>query len=405
MGCKRIALSVIAVSLLSALAGCEGGEQAQPKAEGGEDVLAVVGDEVVTTADIDLRREQMAPEVRAEFDNPSMLSSLIDREIKVRVWAKAAEDEGLTKTDKFEDMLEAARVSILAEMYKKGIRAEASELTEEDLRRAYERDKHLYSRDAEVSARHILCPTAERAEEALAAIEGGMSFEDAVAEFSNDVFTKDQGGDLGKLTRNTAFPGLGVSPDFFDEIASTEAGEIAGPIATRRGYHIVQVLDKSAGMTRSFSEVRGQLERRIVEERSRSGETEDLVTLWDRYNVEMNHEAIKKYIGYPLTPDDYMRHIREATTSGDKITLCDAMLREFPESRYAPYALMTMGFVYSEELHNYVDATKAFRTLINQYPSSKLVQAAEWMLRNMQGDHPPLRNVEHVVEIARGAGD
>jgi len=388
-----------AAIVLFALVGCSGSEET-----GETEALAVINGRPLTAADLDARLSSMSPDARNEFDTPSMLSALVDREVKTRVWAEAAREAGLDKTDDFKRMLATAEESILAELYSRRLEEEARNITDADLREAYERDKHLYAAGNAVRARQIVCDTQEKALEALQAVRGGMPFEDAVRKYSVDRFTNSRGGDLGVLRRDSAIPGLGVDPDFFDAIEAVEVGGFAGPIQTRMGYHVVEVLGKVPGEVRPFEEVKGQIRRKLTKERTETGREDMLRRLWKKYNVTINETAIKRYIGYPVTPEEFMRTIKEVTSSGDKITLSRDFVAQFPESKYAPYAQFLTGFVFSEELHNYVEAASAFEELLERYPDSKYAAAARWMLKNMAGEHPPLHSVEDVVRIASEAG-
>ncbi len=405
MGSQGVKAFAAGMVLALAVFGC--GEKEAPEYDESEyeGALAVIDGEPLMPAVIESRLENMAPEIKKDFENPSMLSAFIDREIDMRVWARAGEDAGIEESQEYKTLIGNARTTILAELYNRGVRAKASALSERDLREAYERDKHLYTRPGDVEARHILCETEEAAREALEAVEGGMQFEEAVEKYSIDRYTSDKGGDLGRLTRESPIPGIGVSPEFYESISSIETGEVGGPIRTARGFHVVQVLGKRSDEVRPFSEVKGQIERRLTRDLSERGEVEELKVLWDKYDVKVNEIAIKRYVGYPVTPEEFIREIREATSPADKITLCDNMTSQFPENKYAPYAQFVRGFTYSEELRNYVEALKSFEWIIEKHPDSKLVPAARWMIENMQKEHPPLRNVEHVVEIAEGAGN
>lgn len=399
MGSQRVRILVLGAAIALVVLGCASEEQAPES-----DVLAVIKGKPITTADMDVRLSGMAPEVAEEFSSPSMLSALVDREIKLRVWAEAARETGIAETEEFKTMIAIAERSILAELYSRYLDEEAANISEKELQEAYERDKHLYSVNSSTRVRHILCTREQDALVALEAIRGGMSFADAVIAYSKDAYTKGRAGDMGLLTSQSAVPGLGVAPEFVDALAGIKEGEVGGPIRSSIGYHIVKVESRTEGQVHPFSEVRGQIQRRLVKERTELGKSDILKRLWEKYDVTVNNTSIKRYIGYPTTPEEFMSHLREATSSGDKITLSKEMVRQFPDNKYAPYAQFTMGFVFSEELHNYAEAEMAFRELLEKYPDSNLAGAARWMIANMGGEHPPLRNVEDVMERARRAG-
>ena len=78
-----------------------------------------------------------------------------------------------------------------------------------------------------------------KAKDALSRVEGGASFEDVVAEMSEDGTTAANGGDLGFLTA--------MLPSGFYEMEnamySLDKGEVSGIVRTSIGYHILKVTD------------------------------------------------------------------------------------------------------------------------------------------------------------------
>ena len=92
---------------------------------------------------------------------------------------------------------------------------------------------------AQVNARHIVVRTREEADTILNRLAAGEGFATLAAEFSIDSTTRETGGNLDWFARNELFYSN------LEEIAfSLENGQIAGPIATSLGYHIIQTLDK-----------------------------------------------------------------------------------------------------------------------------------------------------------------
>lgn len=86
-------------------------------------------------------------------------------------------------------------------------------------------------------ARHILVRTEAEANAIRQQLAEGVPFQDLAARHSLDATTREQGGDLGWFTEHEL-----MDARLADVIFAQEVGDIAGPIATRIGYHVVQTL-------------------------------------------------------------------------------------------------------------------------------------------------------------------
>ena len=88
-----------------------------------------------------------------------------------------------------------------------------------------------------VHARHILAATQAQAKYVLDRLEAGDNFALMAAAVSLDVTTRDDGGDLGWFVHGE------LLDDYLANVAfGLDPGEVAGPVATRLGYHILQKL-------------------------------------------------------------------------------------------------------------------------------------------------------------------
>lgn len=158
---------------------------------------------------------------------------------------------------------ELIRDSLLLEK----VREEKSRVvvTDEEVRRAFDQERE------EIQVRHILIDPAEeelggdwdaaraRAEEVLERLIAGEAFEDLAQRYSADPGSKDQGGDLGYIRRDTPFV-----QEFLDAAFALEVGELTGPVRSVYGYHIIQVTDRRLEEPdRPFEEVEAELRARL----------------------------------------------------------------------------------------------------------------------------------------------
>ncbi|EAQ99088.1 SurA N-terminal domain-containing protein [Congregibacter litoralis] len=137
------------------------------------------------------------------------------------------------------------------------------DIDEERVREEFElvRDEFELATEARVS--HILVEgddeeRAARIAEAQAALDAGMSFAEAAAEYSDDIGSSQFEGDLG-YTAGDTFPEA-----MEDAVANLAVGERSAPVETEAGTHLLLVTDRREGSNVSFEEVAEELEDRIA---------------------------------------------------------------------------------------------------------------------------------------------
>jgi parvulin-like peptidyl-prolyl isomerase len=122
---------------------------------------------------------------------------------------------------------------------------ESIRLTRADVERWHRQHLDKYSAQELVRASHILISPVNtsaaadraahaRADSLLARIRAGESFDALAARYSDDPATKDKGGDLGVFARGTMLQA------FEDAAFAMREGDLAGPVKTEVGYHVIR---------------------------------------------------------------------------------------------------------------------------------------------------------------------
>lgn len=114
-------------------------------------------------------------------------------------------------------------------------------------------------------------------------ILAGESFDSLAVQYSNDPATADTGGDLGWLKVEDL-------PEFFqDVLQGMKPGDISQVLRESSGFRIVKLLEREAGRTYSFDEVRNQLQRNL--------EQEKLAAAYEQYVQELRGKFYVNMIG------------------------------------------------------------------------------------------------------------
>jgi peptidyl-prolyl cis-trans isomerase D len=190
--------------------------------------------------------------------------------------------------------------------------AAKADVSEAALREYYEENKARYTQPGSRRARHILFAAdgddADAEAKAKRAYERAVAGEDFAAlarELSEDPGSKDAGGDLGEAQRADF-----VGP-FGDAVWSMKPGEIRGPVKTEFGWHVIKLESASPEVTRSFEDVRAELEpefRRAQVEKVFGDAQEELDTL--AFEAQGDIGAVASQMGLPV------RRIERYTRAG-----------------------------------------------------------------------------------------
>lgn len=138
------------------------------------------------------------------------------------------------------------------------------EITDAELRKAYEGSMDRFRTPERVKVRHILLTTTGKSAEEVAKIEAqikdllkqikaGANFAELAKKHSQDPGSASQGGDLGWVTRGQ------MVKNFEETSFSLKPNEISDVIKTEYGFHIVQALEKEEARLRPFEEVKAEL--------------------------------------------------------------------------------------------------------------------------------------------------
>jgi peptidyl-prolyl cis-trans isomerase C len=204
-----------------------------------------------------VQREALAQAVIAEGetlapDNPEY-SRIIDELVDQRLLAIEARRRNLQNTPEARRRIAAAEERILGNIL---LETEiAAEVTEDAAQRLYSEQTELARPGEQIRARHILVETREEADAILGLLADGRAFSELAVQYSADIATRLQGGDLGYFTREDVLPEIAALA------FSAQEGEISGPVQTESGWHILRIVDRRSPDGPSFEDMRASIIR------------------------------------------------------------------------------------------------------------------------------------------------
>ncbi|WP_421762388.1 peptidylprolyl isomerase [Devosia sp.] len=213
-------------------------------------VVATVGDQTITEADLSFAAEDLQKELQqvpADQRRAFLVTVLID----MKVMAKAARDAGMDQ-----DALFKRRVAYLEDRtLRRSYFSDkiAAGVTEDTIKAAYDKYVAAFKPEEQIHARHILVATEDEAKAVKADLDGGKPFEVEAMDKTTDPSGKQNGGDLG-------FFGKGqMVPEFEAAAWALQPGQISEPVKSQFGWHVIKLEEKKMSEPQPITQMAQQL--------------------------------------------------------------------------------------------------------------------------------------------------
>ena len=230
-------------------------------------VLAIVDDSVITVAHIERQIHKQPPHARARYSSPQLRKELLDNLVRFEVMAREAEKRGYGKDP---DVLAAIKQQMVSQMVRREVDTQkADDVPEADAKKYYEEHPVEFNRDEEVRVSHILVKDKTKAIKVLGEVQTLYPFDEngfrhLVAKYSQDEPSKPRGGDLLFFDRKTSMQPRAVVEAAF---AIKDVNGLSPLVESEKGFHILKLTQKRAAVTKPFADVKGEIQRRLFEER------------------------------------------------------------------------------------------------------------------------------------------
>ncbi|KXY34605.1 peptidylprolyl isomerase PrsA [Bacillus sp. FSL K6-0067] len=111
----------------------------------------------------------------------------------------------------------------------------------------------------EIKASHILVSDENEAKEIKKKLDAGASFEELAKQESQDLLSKEKGGDLGYFNSGK------MTPEFETAAYKLKVGQISDPVQSPNGYHIIKLTGKKD--LQLYNEVKDSIRKNLEAER------------------------------------------------------------------------------------------------------------------------------------------
>jgi peptidyl-prolyl cis-trans isomerase C len=268
-------------------------------------VLARVDDTEITASDLQdvLARYSHTPFVLARYSAPEKKKELLEGLVRYELMAHEALRRGY---DRDPDVQRIAKKQMVALFEKREIndKLRAEDVPPADIEKYYREHPPEFVRPEEVRVSRILVHDAAAARRIAAeAKTAGHSdikfFRVLVERHSEDMDSKARGGDLMFFDRKTTREPKAVVEAAF---ALGQVNEVAGPIETDKGFHILKLTEHRPETTRPLAEVKVDIQRRLLEQWRAQRRRELTEEMRKSVRVEIDQNELAK-ISVAPSPD------------------------------------------------------------------------------------------------------
>lgn len=227
--------------------------------EAGPEVIAVIGSDEITKAEIARALERMPYKQKKLYQSsPERMGEFLDIYINQKILYTEAVKRGIDKRDDILEKTENFKKQLVGKTFGqevlKSIRVSGSEI--EDYYSIHKEDyeqidvSEIYIR-ADPQKRITKDAALARAREVYEKAKAGGDWDELVKEYSDDETTREKGGVRGSVQRGEFGPAID------ERIFGMKKGEITGPLEVSRGYFIIKIDEVAAPIPE------GQLRRRV----------------------------------------------------------------------------------------------------------------------------------------------
>jgi peptidyl-prolyl cis-trans isomerase C len=366
-------------------------------------VLVRVGKEPITRAMVETRLAELPDQYRSQYSTPTGRQQLLERMIEEKVWLDVAKKNGVADRPKIKEQLDQQRNDLLIRTWISEQMAANPAPSDSEAMQYYQEHQTDYRSPATVTLRHIQLGTEAEARRVLPfARDPKKDFAELAKKYSADTLTRKNGGELGTITRDGAFPTLGTQKALADSVFALAEGKVGGPWKTDRGWHIVKIDQKHDESTRPFDQVKPLIIRQLGARRTQDYYRQLLDKARHDVGVHADSAAIKGFVSQQRSARELFQDAQQATDARARIAAYQRVVDEWPSSDVAAQSQFMIGFINSEELKDYQAAERAMRAVVKNYPKSDLVASAQWMIDHMRTDDVP-EFITHEADTARSA--
>jgi peptidyl-prolyl cis-trans isomerase C len=291
----------VILGLALSLAACKPAKikSTQDNSELGQ-VVAKVDDNVITVGDVQERINKQAPFIRSRYTTIEKKKEFLDNLIRFEVMAAEAQKRGY---DKDPEVIRVMKQQMISKFLQKDFESKlkVEDVPDAEVEKYYASHPEEFNRKDEVRVSQILLKDKAKADKVAAEVRAlpkgptadQKPFRDLVTKYSEDEDSKQRAGDLTFFDKDSvAYPKPLVDAAF----KLAEVGDVAGPIKSDKGFHIIKLTQKKPGFTRPLAEVKRQIQQRLFRDLRTKSMEAFIADLRKKSKIDIHEDMLAKVL-------------------------------------------------------------------------------------------------------------
>ena len=275
--------------------------------EAGSKVVAEIGAEKITQADLDAQIEnaldnqlssiasfmsteqlnEQKKKMLEQYQNPQAKQQFLQSWLAQKILYREALEKQLTEKPEVKRLINELVQGLLSRQLMNEQLASKINITQTDLETYYAANKNKFLEPAKAKISHILVNEEQHAKDIIERIKNGEDFSKLAEELSQDKNTKEKGGMIDlDVIEGSDVPVIGDVNNLNEKIFAVESSTLLDePIKTEKGWEIVKVNSKESQRQKTFDEVRQQVMTMLSNQKCQEVQQDFIREMMDKYNV------------------------------------------------------------------------------------------------------------------------
>lgn len=254
-------------------------------AQGNDEILAKVGNEVITRTDFETRLKSFPYQAQQELKDFEKKKQLLDRMIKARLLVTEGGNKGLTEKPDIKAHLRMVRDDFITQEYVRAYIENKVEVSDDEAEKYYNTNSEIREREY-LKVSQIVVEKEEEAKEILERLKKGEHFNKLARERSIDPAGKARAGELDLFEKGKK------EKEIEDALAKLEKGGISDIVKTKGGYYIFKLDERKIVPKPPYLKVKDEIIGGLMYKKMAELVEKEIEELKKKINIETFYEKL-----------------------------------------------------------------------------------------------------------------